>query len=305
MSDRRYVLITAARNEEQYIRFAAESVIAQSVRPVRWIVVSDGSTDETDSIVNEYAARHDFVGLVRRGGGTGRFDFVSKVHALAEGYRCIKETEYDFIGHLDADVSFEPDYYERVLTKFDVNPGLGLAGGFIYERYKKDFVSRPVNTSRSVAGAIQLFRRECYEAIGDIVPFTVGGEDAYAEVMARMKGWEVEAFPELRVLHHRRSVAARGVLRESFQYGVMDYALGNHPLFETLKGISRLKERPIAVATFLRMCGFAWSYCCRQRRPVSDEFVDYVRREQIDLLKARLRMPGSGSHNGRTGVTGS
>lgn len=143
---------------------------------------------------------------------------------------------------------------------------------------------------RSVAGAIQFFRRECYEAIGGFIPIKMGGEDTCAEVMARMRGWEVQAFPELKVFHHKRSPAKRGNWKESFRFGLMDYSLGYHPLFEIMKCIYRIKERPYIVSALLRLYSFIWSYCRGEKRPVSNEFIRYVRKEQIDRLRAQIHM---------------
>ncbi len=288
MNGEKYVLITAARNEEAYLPIAAGAVLSQTVLPMRWIIVNNGSTDRTDEIAQGYADRHPFIHLLRQEKKSGTADFASKVSALAAGCEQTKDMDYRFIGHLDADVSFGPDYYEKVLDCFARNPRLGLAGGFIYERHKGSFQSRPFNTSRSVAGAVQLFRRSCYEAIGHIVPFTMGGEDAYAEAMARRIGWEVRSFPELRVFHNRKGTVARGIFREGFQSGRMDYALGNHPVFETFKVIRRVRERPYILAALLRMSGFTWSCIRKTNRPVADEFVSYVRWEQINLLKTGL-----------------
>ena len=288
MSSPEYVLITAARNEQDHIRFPAEAVISQTIRPRQWIIVSDGSTDGTDQVVRNYAAKWNFIQLVRKEEGKGQFDFASKVFALNAGYERLKNTDYDFIGHLDADVSFEPDYYERLFAKFGENPRLGLAGGYICELHRGRFQSRPVNRSRSVAGAVQFFRRRCYEDVGAMVPFPMGGEDAYAEAMARMRGWHVEAFPDMKVFHHRKSTTARGLIREFFQRGAEDYALGTHPLFEILKGIGRIKERPLVAAALLRMSGFAWSYVSGCKRPVPAQFIRHVRREQMQFLKASM-----------------
>ena len=294
-----YALITAARNEQEYIGFPAEAVASQTVRPRKWVIVSDGSTDATDQVVKDYTEKWNFIQFVRGEEGNGRSGFASKVSALNTGYECLRNTDYDFIGHLDADVSFEPDCYERLLAKFRENPRLGLAGGFIYESRGGRFHSRPTNRGRSVAGAVQLFRRKCYEDVGSVVPFTMGGEDAYAEVMARMKGWHVEAFPDIKIFHHRRSTKARGVMREFFLYGAMDYALGYHPFFEILKGISRIKERPPVTAALLRMSGFVWSYISRRKRPVPAEFIRYVRREQLELLKTCFHMARGASGGNR------
>jgi glycosyltransferase involved in cell wall biosynthesis len=288
MGEKKYVLITAARNEENYLPIAAEALLSQTYRPRAWVIVNDHSTDRTEDVIRSYAQRFSFIQSVHRGQKGAKSNFASKVDALMAGYKQIKDEDYDLIGHLDADISFESDYFQRIIEKFNSNLRLGVAGGYIYEQSRGHFESRHFNTDRSVGGAVQLFRRACYEAVGSFVPFTMGGEDAYAEVMARMKGWEVRSFPELKVFHHRKSTAVRGIFREFFQYGVMDYALGNHPLFEILKAVRRIRERPYVLATFLRMSGFTWSYWRRQKRPVSEEFIRYLRREQMNIVRDRL-----------------
>ena len=118
-----YVLITAARNEEAYIEKTINSVISQTILPRKWVIVSDGSTDRTDQIVNKYAAKHDFIQLVHISGSTQR-NFRSKVNAINIGYERLKHIEYEFIGILDADVSFKSDYFESILREFQKNPKL-------------------------------------------------------------------------------------------------------------------------------------------------------------------------------------
>jgi glycosyltransferase involved in cell wall biosynthesis len=282
-----YVLITAAKNEEPYIEETIKSVLAQTVLPKRWVIVSDGSTDQTDQIVAKYATYNKFIEFTRRE-GKNHTDFASKVHALNLGYKALKDLTYDFIGHLDADVSFDKEYYEKILAKFRQNPALGLAGGLIFQQRNGRFQSRPFNSSKSVAGSIQLFRRNCYGAIGGFIPLEAGGEDWYAEVMARARGWTVEAFPELKVFHHKPSKAARGLLRDSIRQGIMDYSLGSHPLFEASKCICRIRERPFVVVAFMRLGGFLWCYWRRQKRQVPIQFIRYLRREQLERLKCTL-----------------
>jgi len=282
-----YVLITAAKNEERYIEGTIKSVLAQNVLPKRWVIISDGSTDQTDQIVAKYTANQEFIKFTRRE-SKNYTGFASKVHALNLGYKLLNDLTYDFIGHLDADVSFDREYYEEILAKFRQNPALGLAGGFIFEQRNGRFQSRPFNSNKSVAGSIQLFRRNCYEAIRGFIPLEAGGEDWYAEVMARMKGWRVEAFPELRVFHHKPSKAARGLLRDSLRQGIMDYSLGSHPLFELSKCIRRIRERPFLVVAFTRLVGFAWCYWRRQKRQVPFQFIRYIRREQLEKLNSRI-----------------
>ena len=286
--DKEYVLITAARNEEAYIAGTIESVITQTILPKKWVVVSDGSTDGTDKIVNDYSIICDFIQLIRVDGNNRKANFASKVNAINVGYQQVRNLTYDFIGNLDADVTFESDYYESILRKFQQSPRLGIAGGFIHERSGEHFKSRQFNYAGSVAGAIQLFQRECYEAIGGHLPIKTGGEDWATEVMARMKGWEVEAFPEIIVYHHKQSKVARGTLRESIRQGLMDYSLGSHPFFEIMKCLRRAKEKPYLLVSSLRLCSFILSYCRRQKREVSDEFIRYLRKEQLERLRSQI-----------------
>lgn len=291
MFKKSYVLITPAKNEEAYIEETIKSVISQTILPKEWVIVSDGSIDRTEQIVSKYAAIHDFIQLLRISEKRRR-NFRSKVDAINTGYKQLKHIDYEFIGNLDADVSFNSNYYESILEKFQRNARLGIAGGFIFERYNEKFKSRSSNSTRSVAGAIQLFRYECYEAIGGYFPIEIGGEDWCAEVIARINGWQVEAFPEIRVFHHRHSgTPVGGVFRKCFREGLKDFSFGSHPLFEIFKCLRRVKEKPYVVGALLRMCGFIRAYYKRERRVVSDEFVNYLRREQMYRLKSIFYIP--------------
>jgi GT2 family glycosyltransferase len=193
---------------------------------------------------------------------------------------------YSFIGILDGDVTFDSCYYEKILKKFAENFKLGIAGGIILDQYSDHCIRRPPKNSNYVAGCIQLFRRNCYEDIGGLCPIKEGGEDTIAVITAQMKGWETEAFEELKVFHHKHSKAARGILSESFREGRMFYALGSHPLFEIIKSIKKIIEKPYFLFAFTRICSYTWQYFQKQQRPVSKEFIRFLRKEQFDQLKA-------------------
>jgi glycosyltransferase involved in cell wall biosynthesis len=285
MKSGNYVLITPARNEENYIERTIKSVIGQNNRPVRWVIVNDGSIDHTEDIVQRYQKEYDFIHLISLEKNDHR-DFSSKVKAFGAGYDHLRDVEYDFIGNLDADVSFDSEYYERVLKEFRRNANLGIAGGIIFEQYGRRFVPQNISPD-SVAGAVQLFRRESYEEIGGYIPLEHGGIDGVAEIMVRMKGWEVRTFPDLRVLHHRRvGTGNSSVLKTKFREGRRFYLLGYHPLFYALRTLVRFKDRPYGCGAVLQICGYAWySFRC-EKRPVSDDFIRYLRWEQILKLKS-------------------
>ena len=137
----------------------------QTVLPNRWVIASDGSVDATERIVRDYAEKFEFIELLCVPNTLGR-SFSSKVYALHAAMEKLAGVNYQFIGNLDADVTVETQYFEELLREFGRNPNLGLAGGYIHERHYEKFTVRAGNSVRSVAGAVQMFRRDCYESVG-------------------------------------------------------------------------------------------------------------------------------------------
>jgi poly-beta-1,6-N-acetyl-D-glucosamine synthase len=274
-----YALMTAAYNEAAHIEKTIQSVLAQTVRPRRWVIVSDGSTDETDQIILSYAQQHDFIRFMRMSRPPGH-SFRTKVVALQAGQKHLFEISFGFIGNLDADITIEPTYFEDLIERFSQNPKLGLAGGFVCEEIHHEFKGRTTNRTHSVAHAAQLARRECYEAIGGYQVLEYGGEDWHAQVSANLKGWETEAFPDLPIYHHRTTGAGTNLLSSSFRLGKLDYSFGSDPLFEVIKCVLRIPAKPFVLGALLRFLGFAWLSFRRERRPVSQEFMSFLRSQQ-------------------------
>lgn len=283
-----YVLVTAAYNEEVNIAKTIESVLAQTRLPNRWVIVSDGSFDRTDEIVKEFTARHTFIHLLRITRQPGR-SFGSKVRALRAGNELLKESGYDFVGNLDADVTVPPTYFEKLIAHFNMRPSLGLAGGFVVEETDGEFRDRRQNRVYSVAHAAQLVRRKCYEAIGGYAVLEYGGEDWHAQTSAEMKGWKTEAVPELKIFHHRHTGEGDNLLRHRFRQGRMDYSLGSDPLFETFKCILRMPDKPFFLGGVARLVGFFWSWVRQDERPVSAEFIQFLRFDQKRKISALMK----------------
>jgi len=289
----KYVLITAAHNEAAYIEATIQSVLAQTILPARWVIVSDGSTDETDRIIKAYEEKHDFIVYARREKEKSEeANFASKVYAIRHAYKQLAGQEYDFIGNLDADITLEDSYYANLIKGFHKNQKLGIAGGLLYEESEGQFNSRPLSEIRYVPGALQLFRRACYEQVGGYVPSKWGGEDTIAVVTARMKGWETRSIPGIHGYHHKKSEVSRGHSREWFRNGVMFHALGSHPMFELMKSLRFMTRKPYIMGGVIRMYGYVWAACCMKERPVSAEFVKYFRSEQWSRARnKKLELP--------------
>jgi biofilm PGA synthesis N-glycosyltransferase PgaC len=189
-----YVLITAARNEEAFIETTIQSVIAQTVLPNKWVIVSDGSTDRTDEIVQSYAKGRDWLECVRMSERRERH-FAGKAHAFNTGCERIKGLNFDVIGNLDADISFGEDFFEYLLDKFKDMPELGVAGTHYVEGNFHSFKDSYIDVHH-VNGQCQLFRRQCLEEVGGYLPVKDGGIDWIAVTTARMKGWKTYSFDE-------------------------------------------------------------------------------------------------------------
>lgn len=288
-----YVIVTPARNEAQFIESTIESVVAQTVRPLKWIIVSDGSTDGTDELVQKYCATHEWIELVRMPERTERH-FAGKVLAFNAGQARVADLPYEAIASLDADISFDEDYFAFLLAKLAEDPGLGLVGtpyndvtGAIYD-YR--YVS-----VEDVSGACQLFRRACFEAIGGYIPVKGGAIDTIAVITARMKGWKTRTFTEKISQHHRKQgTAQRGPIQARFDEGAKDYAMGNHPVWELSRVAYQMTKKPFVLRGLALGAGFVWSALRRVQRPVSRELVAFRRREQMQRLgKALTRKANS------------
>jgi poly-beta-1,6-N-acetyl-D-glucosamine synthase len=278
-----YVLMTAAHNEEAFIEGTIWSVLSQTILPQRWVIVIDNSSDRTDEIVERYARQYDFIRFLRITRASG-YSFGAKVRALHKGFELLENLSYDFIGNLDADISLEPSYFEQLVRHLRQNHTLGLVGGFVYENSRRGYRSRRINDAHNVPHAAQLVRRECYDAIGGYTVLKYGGEDWYAQTKARMLGWHVESFPQLKIFHHRHTGASSSPLRNAFRLGKMDYSFGSDPAFEVIKCLHRVNEKPYVLATLARLAGFIWPRITREQREAPTEFAAFLRREQQERL---------------------
>lgn len=285
MVKKKYVLVTAARNEENQIGETIESILSQRVKPSKWVIVNDGSTDRTQEVAEKYMRGNEFIQTIRFEDVCIR-NFASQVHAINFGYNLMKKLDFDYFGNLDADITLESDYYDKILEKFEKNLRLGLAGGFVKENVNGLFKTRLFNSLDSVPHAIQLFRRECYESFQGYIPLKYGGPDWYAEIMSRKNGWKVQAFRDIPVYHRRRTCAAEGMMKGGFRQGLMDFSVGSHPLFEFLKCVSRVRERPLFLYAIMRFTGFSWANMKREKRIVSKDFINFLRQEQINRIRA-------------------
>jgi glycosyltransferase involved in cell wall biosynthesis len=283
-----YVLITPARNEETFIEKTIQSVIRQTVLPVKWVIINDGSTDATSAIVRRYLVDNPWMQLIDLPVRRER-NFAAKVYAFDTGRRAVKNLTYNIIGNLDADVSLDKDQFEFLLDEFRKDPRLGVAGT-IFKEDGYSSVADSFEGENHVSGQCQLFRRECFEEIGGYRPNKAGGIDWMAVTTARMMGWKTRSFREKSFFHHRTlGTAERGRFASSFSYGEKDYYLGGHPVWELFRVAYRMSKRPYLLDGIALGSGYLWAFVRRVKRPVSDELMRFHRKEQLHKLSIILR----------------
>jgi glycosyltransferase involved in cell wall biosynthesis len=245
--------------------------------------VDDGSTDGTAEIVGKYAASYPWIELVQMPERRERH-FGGKATAVNTGRQKAVGLQYGVIGNLDADVSFEPDYFEFLMGKFSEHPRLGVAGTAFREEnmsYNYEFVG-----IEHVSGMCQMFRRECFEDIGGYQAIQSGGIDLIAVLSARAKGWETRTFAEKKFVHHRvqGSVLHAG-LREKLHLGRKDYLLGNHPVWEVFRSIYQMRYKPYVIGGVLILCSYLWNMVRGVKRTMPEELMALRRSEQLGRLK--------------------
>jgi glycosyltransferase involved in cell wall biosynthesis len=288
--NREYVLITPAYNEEAYLEKTIQSVIAQTHLPQKWVIVSDGSTDRTDEIATDYAEKYQFIEFIRHEDELKpEFGIAArKVSAIQAGFKHLDAIPYMYYGNLDADISFTGDFYSSLINKFESNPKLGIGGSYVYNTDNgqlSPYSDNPV----TVAGPIQFFRRQCWDDIGGYYPGAY--EDSIAIVMARMKGWDVQSFPDIRAYHHKcAGLPGRNQLRAKFHVGRMEHIMGDHFLYEVVRCAGYLPKKPLIIGGLLRLLGYSWSALKGNAIQTPADVVKYMRNAQVQRLKNILRL---------------
>jgi glycosyltransferase involved in cell wall biosynthesis len=279
-----YVLITPARNEAGLIELTLKSVVSQTLPPKKWVIVNDGSTDNTEELVRKYAEDYPWIDLVQMPKRLER-SFAGKAFAVSTGAARVAELQYDVIGNLDADVSFEPDYFAFLMGRFAENPKLGVAGTAFQEgslRYNYEFVG-----IEHVSGMCQMFRRECFGDIGGYAAIKSGGIDLIAVLSARAKGWETRTFLEKSFVHHRSQSGALHIgLRERLHMGRKDYLLGNHPIWEIFRSVYQMTRKPYLIGGLLLLTAYFWNAIRGVERSIPKELMALRRSEQLQRLKS-------------------
>jgi biofilm PGA synthesis N-glycosyltransferase PgaC len=278
----RYVLVTPVRDEEQYIGAMIDSILAQEVLPSRWIIVDDGSSDRTPEIVSSYARQTGIIELIRLPARQNRQ--AGGESAITVALEQLGFSDYDYLGRFDADLVFEPDYIAQVLSEFERDPELGIAGGGLYiDKHGRKTLERVPDYH--VRGAVKMYRRECFQHIGGLR--THIGWDTIDEVYAWCRGWKTRSFFQYRVYHRRPTGGRVGASLIYWARGKAEYYTWSDPVFALAKTIKiAITEFPGPQALAF-LAGFLSCYLRNEDRLQDSTFV-YTRRHQQRRRMSRL-----------------
>ena len=191
-------IVIPAHNEELYLAKTVESLINQSLRPFKLVLVNDNSTDTTGEIMSNYADNYEWIEAINLISEDKHMPGSKIVNAFLKGFETIK-TEYDIICKFDADLIFEKNYLSAIVYHFDNNPKLGMVSGFCYIKSNNNWVLEDVTNKSHIRGALKAYRRSCYKEIGGLKP-TIGW-DTVDELLASYYNWETLTDDTLHVKH--------------------------------------------------------------------------------------------------------
>jgi biofilm PGA synthesis N-glycosyltransferase PgaC len=278
----RYLVISPAKDEECYVQRTLESMIRQTIKPEAWIIVDDGSTDRTPQIVERYTSEFPFIRLMRGPRRGARQPGSGVIGAFDAGYEQARDLEYEFIVKLDCDLSFEADYFERLLTHFVEEPRLGIASGVYLESEDGNHWKEVVMPAYHAAGACKVVRRECFEEIGGFIH--ARGWDTVDEIRAMAKRWRTCHFPEVQLKHWKIEGSGIGAFRTSAMHGEIYYRTGGGRLFFLLKVLHRTASQPFVVGGLALLWGYLKTMSRRKPLFVTESEARFYR----ELLNSRI-----------------
>lgn len=276
-----YVLITPAKNEGAYIQHTLESISRQTLLPLEWIIVDDGSTDNTAELVEQFSQTHSWIRLVKRATGSEvRSGGGKVVRAFLQGYSAIKTVSYDFLVKLDADLTLPQDYFEKVAQCFAADPRVGLCGGTVLNVVNGALI--PEKTApHHVRGAFKAYRRECYEQIGGLK--TVWSWDGMDQMELMFHGWKTQVLP-IEVIHHRPTTSAYKILPHRRETGREFYRNGYLLDLALVKTVEYALRKPQITGGIAFLQGYLSAWVSREPKNVTQALARWMRRFQYRRL---------------------
>ena len=281
---RTYVLISPCRNEADYMRRTLDSVVAQSLQPTLWVIVDDGSTDETPQILADYAAKHDWIRIVQKPDRGHRAVGPGVVEAFYVGYQSIDPADFTYSCKLDLDLDLPPRYFETLIERMEADPRIGTCSGKPYIRQNDTLVSERRGDEMSV-GMTKFYRRTCFEDIGGYVHEVMW--DAIDCHKARQRGWKAVSWdhPDLNFEHLRPMGSSQtSIWTGKRRHGFGQYFMGSDLFFYAATCVFRMAEKPYVLGGLAMMQGYLAAWMRGDRQLDDPELRAFIRAYQRQAL---------------------
>ncbi len=283
---RKYVIISPVRNEEDYLELTIKSVINQTVKPMEYILVNDGSSDDTPNIIDKYVSKYDWIKRVDQEDRGHYLPGKGVVHTFYNGLSRVTAKNWEYIVKLDSDLEFESDYFEKLFQEFEKNPKLGIASGCTYLPVNNKLIQEQTLIDHP-KGASKVYRKQCWEDIGGMKP--VPGWDLADLLNAQMKGWETVCFFDLKLIHHRLTGSRRsGILGPKFLQGRFEYRHGYSFGYTFLKAAKDFIAKPFIIGSIAKVSGYLYAFARQDEFLFDAEMRKYLRKKHHDLLLNKI-----------------
>lgn len=279
----KFIIITPAKNEEKYIEKTIKSVLDQTVKPVEWIIVDDGSNDNTYNICYSYAQRYEWIKVIKK---EGAMDDRRYGQAILEvfyyGYSKVQSKEFQFFTLLDADIVLPRNYFEEVIGCFSQFPKVGLCGGKLYNLIGDKLVYEPVNANH-IRGAFKTYRRTCFDSFGGFK--NVWNWDGLDDMETLFNNWEIETL-DLQIIHLKPTGSNYNFKNERFNTGRELYITRYGIDWVLLKYLQYTYKPPIILGSLHFIKGYLMAWKSNQPKVVSKELGLFIRKtKRAQLLK--------------------
>lgn len=283
----KYIIVSPVRNEESFVESTIQSVLSQTKLPIEWIIVNDGSTDSTKSIVEKYLSGYGWIKLVNLEDRGFYFPGTGVVNVINKGFENITSQDWTFLVKLDCDITIGKTYFEDIFKEFEKNEKLGIASGAVYYTDGETEIKEKSQFDHPW-GASKIYKKECFRDINGWR--AIPGWDLADLLAAQMKGWETRCFDEYKILHFRESGSRRsGVTGGKFLLGRFLFRYGYSFFYTFLKGIYRIPEKPFLIGGLSLIVGYIYACIKNEKKLFDKDMRRFLRKKQKKYFIAGLK----------------
>lgn len=279
-----YYIVIPSHNEEKFIAKTLQSLAGQTVIPKKLVVVNDNSTDTTAAIVLAFAEKHPWISLVNKTSDAIHLPGSKVIQAFQKGFETL-DNNYDFIVKVDADLIFPPNYFETIISHFQSDERIGMAGGFAYIEKKGEWILENLTDKDHIRGAFKAYRKACFEQIGGLKPAM--GWDTVDELLCKFYDWKVVTDESLKV-KHLKPTGANYNREARYKQGEAFYSLGYGLLITSIASLklAMRKGKPLLFLDYLS--GFRKASAAKKPLLVTEEQAKFIRNYRWKKMKEKL-----------------